>query len=111
MSGAKKERPGAASAEASSKRCYPSRLSSKGAAGSKARPEITIFVKSGGPLTKRISLSADGSIKRDSSACLMSRGVARRVEVADIQQFAALIELPPHQAIALGTLRAACRTK
>ena len=36
----------------------------------------------------------------------MSRGVARRVEVADIQQFAALIELPPHQAIALGTLRA-----
>jgi hypothetical protein len=105
VSGTKKKRPGAASAEASSKRCYPSRSSSKGAAGSKARPEITIFVKSDGPLTKRISLSADGAIKSDASACRMSRGVARRFEV-DIQQFAALIELPPNQAIALGALRA-----
>jgi hypothetical protein len=106
MYGTKKKRPGAASAEASSKGSYVSRRSSKGAAGSKARPEITVFVKSGGPLTKRISLSADGAIKSDSSACLMARGAARRVEVADVQQFATRIELPPNQAIALGTLRA-----
>jgi hypothetical protein len=106
VSGTKKKRPGAASAEASSKGSYPSRSSSKGAAGSKARPEITLFEKSDGPLTKRISLAADGSIKSDSSACLMARGTARRVEVANIQQFAALIELPPNQAIALGALRA-----
>jgi hypothetical protein len=109
VSGTKKKRPGAASAEASSKGCYPSRSSSKGAAGSKARPEITLFEKSGGPLTKRISLAADGSIKSDSSACLMARGTARRVEVANIQQFAALIELPPNQAIALGALRTGLR--
>jgi hypothetical protein len=37
----------------------------------------------------------------------MSRGTARRVAVADIQQFAALIgELPPNEALALGALRA-----
>ncbi len=101
-----KTRPGAASADASLKGGLASRPSSKGAAGSKVRVEITVFAKSGGPLTKRISLSADGSIKSDGSACLMSRGTARRVEVADIQQFAALIgELPPNEALALGALR------
>ena len=106
MSGTKKKRPGAASAEASSKGSRVGRRTSKDVAGSKARPEITVFVKLGGPLTKRISLSADGSIKSDGSACLMSTGTARRVEVADIQQFAALIgELPPNEALALGALR------
>ena len=75
MSGTKKKRPGTASAEASSKGSHVGRRSSKGAAGSKARPEITVFVKSGGPLTKRISLSADGAIKRDNSACRMSAAV------------------------------------
>jgi hypothetical protein len=105
VSGTKKKRPGTASAEASSKGSHVGRRSSKGAAGSKARPEITVFVKSGGPLTKRISLSADGAIKRDNSACRMSRGGAQRTQVANIQQFAALIELPPNQAIALGALR------
>jgi hypothetical protein len=103
----KKKRPGTASAEASLKGHHASRRSSKGAAGSKEGPEITVFVKSGGPLTKRISLSADGAIKSDGSACLMSTGAARRVEVADIQQFAAFIgELPPNEALALGALRA-----
>ena len=33
------------------------------------------------------------------------RGGAQRTQVANIQQFAALIELPPNQAIALGALR------
>ena len=69
--------------------------------------EITILTKSDGPLTKRISLSADGSIKSDGSACLMSRGAAQRIEVADVEQLAAVIgKLKSNQAIALGALRA-----
>jgi hypothetical protein len=106
MHGKNKKRPGVASAEASSKGHYTSRSSSKGAAGSKANPEITVFIKLGGPLTKRISLSGNGLVKSDGSACLMSAGAARRADVVDIQQLAALIgKLPPDQAIALGALR------
>jgi hypothetical protein len=106
MFGTKKKRPGAASAEASSKGCYPSRSSSKGASGSKAHPEITLFEKSGGPLTKRISLAADGSIQSDISACRMARGTARRIRVANVKQLATFItQLHPNQAPALGALR------
>ena len=106
MSGTKKKRPGAASAEASPKGRPASRPSSKAATGSKACPEITVFIKSGGPLTKRISLTADGSIKSDGSACLMARGEARRCEIDSVEQLARLIEqLPKNQAIALGALR------
>ena len=102
----KEKRPGAASAEASSKGSYPCRSSSKGAAGSKALPEITVFSKSGGPLTKHISLNADGSINSDGSACVMSEGTARRAKVANVGELAALIEqLKPHQAIGLGVIR------
>ena len=68
--------------------------------------ELTLFAKSGGPLTKRISLAADGSLVSDGSACLMTYGEARPVEVAGIGDLAALIErLLPNEAIALGTLR------
>jgi hypothetical protein len=73
---------------------------------SKVDAEITLFSKFGGPLTKRISLTADGSIKSDGSACLMARGEARRCEIASVAQLAGLIEqLPANQAVALGALR------
>jgi hypothetical protein len=39
--------------------------------------EFTIFAKSGGPLTKRISLAPDGSVKSDGAACVMAHGAAR----------------------------------
>jgi hypothetical protein len=69
--------------------------------------EITLFVKSGGPLTKRISLEADGSLKSDGSACVMAQGEARRVHITDVFALGALIErLQPNEAIALGALRA-----
>lgn len=72
----------------------------------KLRTEITMFTKFGGPLTKRITLAEDGSITSDGSACVMARGAARRVKIATVEQLATLIEqLPPNQAIALGTLR------
>jgi len=69
--------------------------------------EFTVFAKSGGPLTKRISLVADGSLKSDGSACVMACGSARRVHIAGASDLGALIErLRPNEAIALGALRA-----
>ena len=68
--------------------------------------EVAIIAKSGGPLTKRISLAADGSLKSDGSGCVMSRGTAKRFTFAGVGQFATLIEhFAPHQAITLGGLR------
>ena len=68
---------------------------------------LTVFTKSGGPLTKRISLNGDGSIKSDGSACVMVRGVARRIQIDSVGALAELIgELRSDQAIALGALRA-----
>jgi len=68
--------------------------------------EITRFAKSGGPLTKRIELAADGSVKSDGSACIMCRGTACRVQIADVGQLASLIDgLRSNEAIALGALR------
>jgi hypothetical protein len=69
--------------------------------------ELTILTKADGPLTKRISLAEDGSVKSDGSACLMSRGIAQRIEVAGVDELATLISsLNSNQAIALGALRA-----
>jgi hypothetical protein len=68
--------------------------------------ELTGFTKANGPLTKRISLAADGTVKSDGSACVMARGTAQRLRVADIGELAAVIEhVRPDQAIALGALR------
>ena len=38
--------------------------------------ELTVFTKDGGPLTKQISLAADGTLIQDKSACVMYRGTA-----------------------------------
>jgi hypothetical protein len=44
--------------------------------------ELTVFSKTGGPLTKRIGLAPDGSVHSDGSACLMAQGYARRAGIA-----------------------------
>jgi hypothetical protein len=68
--------------------------------------EITAFTKSGGPLTKRIRLAADGSITSDAVDCVMPQGVARRVPISNVEQLATLLDnIAPNQAIALGALR------
>ena len=68
--------------------------------------EITVFRKDGGPLTKRISLALDGSIKSDGSQCIMSHGTARRFRFDGMQSFADLIAaLKPNEAFATGSLR------
>src|SRR5258705_6596035 len=69
--------------------------------------ELTKLTKIGGPLTKRISLAPDGTLKKDGSACVMARGTAERVQIAGVDALGALIEgLQASQAIALGALRA-----
>ena len=69
--------------------------------------EITTLTKAGGPLTKRITLAADGSLHSDGSACVMSRGSARRVRFDNLGAFAGHIaSLDSSEAIALGALRA-----
>lgn len=69
--------------------------------------EITGFASDVGPLTKRIKLAADGSLISDGSACVMSRGDARRLRFATFTDFATHIgNLGSHEAIALGSLRA-----
>jgi hypothetical protein len=68
--------------------------------------EFTIFTKANGPLTKHICLTADGSVKSDGSACVMSRGIAQRIQISNLQALASLIErMRSDQAIALGALR------
>src|SRR5262245_12603935 len=68
--------------------------------------ELTGFTKADGPLTKRISLAPDGTVKSDGSACVMARGTAQRLRIADVGELAAVIEtIRPEQAIALGALR------
>jgi AAA domain-containing protein len=68
--------------------------------------DITIVAKDGGPLTKRISLSTDGSLMSDGSACVMSTGSAKRFVFEFAWELAELIgSLGPHEAIAAGRLR------
>jgi hypothetical protein len=70
--------------------------------------ELTALVKSGGPLTKRIGLAADGSLHSDGSACVMSAGSARRMRFKGLNAFAACINgLNANEAIALGVLDSA----
>jgi hypothetical protein len=95
-------------AKAKSKSGDASRPNSGNGSASKAtKYEIVVFTKTGGPLTKRISLTADGSVFSDGSACIMSRGTARRVQINDVVHLATQISsLDSKQAIALGTLPA-----
>jgi hypothetical protein len=68
--------------------------------------EITVFTKTGGPLTKRILLDPDGKVISDGSACVMSHGRAERVIVSNLTEAARLIAgQRSNQAITLGMLR------
>ena len=67
--------------------------------------EFTAFTKTGGPLTKRISLGQDGKPVSNGGACLMARGQAVRMCCESLGEFAAHInQLEESQAIGLGTL-------
>src|SRR5271157_2165394 len=67
--------------------------------------EVTRFTKTGGPLTKKLHLSADGTLTNDSSQCRMATGRMQRVRLHDWRDFAPLIEATPYNAAwALGAL-------
>lgn len=69
--------------------------------------ELAFIKKSGGPLTKRISLDTDGAIKSDGSACVMPSGVASRLKLANVDALAdAINTFEPCNAVTLGRLRA-----
>jgi hypothetical protein len=66
--------------------------------------EITVFEKTGGPLTKKIRLDG-GKVISDGSACLMAEGTARRVVIDDVATLAALINrMKSNEAYALGRI-------
>jgi hypothetical protein len=68
--------------------------------------EITGLAKEGGPLTKRITLTPDGSLHSDGSACVMTDGQARRVNFDNLEEFGNYIAgLERNEAIALGALK------
>jgi hypothetical protein len=67
--------------------------------------QLVRFEKTGGPLTKRISLAA-GKIISDGSACVMSQGTARRLPVADVGELGDIIHrMGSREALGLGALR------
>ena len=53
--------------------------------------EITLFAKSGGPLTKKISLDSNGGISSDASHCFMTCGAASRTTIEDVNELGALM--------------------
>ena len=69
--------------------------------------EVTLLRKAANlPLTKRISLGADGSLISDGCACVMSCGTAWRFRFDRFQELAEAIEqFDPDQALALGRLQ------
>jgi hypothetical protein len=68
--------------------------------------ELSRIAKEGGPLTKTIALGGDGVPVSDGSACIMSRGRARRFRFGVARQLADLIDgLTSGEAITLGALR------
>ena len=67
--------------------------------------EITVFDKDSGPLSKRISLKPDGTLKKDALGT-MARGRACRMSFTKLEAFAECVgALSPNQAIALGAMR------
>ncbi len=54
--------------------------------------EITLIEKFGGPLTKKIVIDEAGSLKSDGSACVMTRGLAFRFRLNDLDELASAIE-------------------
>jgi hypothetical protein len=68
--------------------------------------ELTILAKAGGPLTKQISLEADGSLKSDGSACVMASGGARRFAFDTASELAEKIgRLGSDEALTAGRMR------
>lgn len=70
------------------------------------RIEITVLDEHDGPLTKKVSLAPDGTIKSDGGACVLTRGTARRARIGNVGELAERISrMGSSEALALGRLR------
>lgn len=79
----------------------------QGQANSLPKFGLTVFTKTDGPLTKKISLGDDGTVVSDGSECRMARGHARRAHFSGLAEFAEFISaLGSNEAIGWGQLRA-----
>ncbi|MEK4034040.1 primase-helicase family protein [Methylocystis sp. IM3] len=68
--------------------------------------EMVRFVKEGGPLTKKISLDADGELVSDGSQCRMCEGVQERLPLKDWREFAEILDKTPRDtAYGVGRLK------
>lgn len=71
----------------------------------KVTATVTVYTKSNGILSKRISMGADGKPFPDGSECRMARGTAVNTAVASVREFADLINgMKPEQALSLGRI-------
>lgn len=53
---------------------------------------LSVFSKTKGILTKRISLNDDGGLEKDASSCAMSHGSYQRQEVSDLGALNVLLD-------------------
>ena len=69
----------------------------------KTKLALSVFSKTKGILTKRISLNDEGELEKDVSSCAMSHGSYQRQEVSDLGALNVLLDnLDPNQAVAYG---------
>ena len=69
--------------------------------------ELTLLEKTGGNVSKLISLGDDGKIRSDGRQCWISLGKMRRIRQGSLYDLAHTIDtMPSHQALALGAMNA-----
>jgi hypothetical protein len=74
--------------------------------------ELTEFAKTGGPLTKQLWLEPDGSLRSDSTACIMIGGRAKRFRFERMAELAQVIgKMSESNALALGALVGCARSR
>ena len=75
-------------------------------AGTNTPFELTIFKKTGGPLTKSVGATSEGKLITDLSGCSLWRGWASRARFNSLHEFAdALTGCPSTEAFGWGRLR------
>lgn len=82
------------------------RLGDGAAAQQSLEVELTVFVKTGGILSKKIWLGSDDKPQSDGSACKMWKGTAHRTKLGSPAELVDLIDgLQSNEALTLGRLR------
>lgn len=67
------------------------------------KPIITVFLKEGGILTKKINIDSNEALRKDSSQCFLDKGACKKVEIDDLDHLdETLDKLTPRMAVAYG---------